>query len=124
LPGTERLKVRYGAVLEIRKNKGAKAGAQARKDKDKAAMPLFDRKITQGFELRPPTRAVTRRLEFRAGKETPTGVEGGISVILDGKPSVRKFRQVPLRAVVLSVVGTGWRLRLLIAYGGRQQEVI
>jgi len=64
LPGTERLKVRYGAVVEIRKNKGTKAGARARNGKDKEAMPLFDKDITQGFELRPPSPVVTRRLDF------------------------------------------------------------
>jgi hypothetical protein len=69
LPGAERLKVRYGAVVEIRKNKGTKAGARARKGKAKAAMPLFDKEITQGFELRPPHRAVTRRLGFSTAAE-------------------------------------------------------
>jgi hypothetical protein len=114
LPGTDRVKVRYGAVVEIRKNKGTKAGARAREDKARAAMPLFDREITQGFELRPPSRAVTRPFPWPAPKQAqtkPPVEEPGVPIVLDGKPSVYKFTPDQLRAVVLSVLGATWRDR-------------
>ena len=96
LPGTERLEVRYGDVVETRRNKGAKAGARARKDKDKAAMPLFDRETTQGFELRPPSRAVTRRMEFASARKAkaappPASAPAAVAVIGLGDPIVVAF---------------------------------
>ena len=110
LPGTERLKVRYGAVVEIRKNKGTKAGARARKGKDKSAMPLFDKDITQGFELRPSSRAVTRRLDFPAaakGAREPA-VAPPTRKAKAGPASIRDFDRDALKEALLAVVGTDW----------------
>jgi len=114
LPGTERLKVRYGAVVEPRKNKGAKAGARARKGNDTAAMPLFDREITHGFELRPPSRAVTRRMEFapaREAKAAPPPAPAPAAPAAreaSGPLSIADFDRDQLKAALLAVVGTKW----------------
>ena len=108
LPGTERLEVRYGDVVETRRNKGAKAGARAREDKDKAAMPLFDRETTQGFELRPPSRAVTRRMEF-------TAATGGVRkpAVVPPAPAaeslpISAISRDQLKEALLAVVGSDW----------------
>ena len=115
LPNAESLKVRYGAVVDPKKKRGTKTGRRARSGGDDAAMPLFDKEITQGFELRPPTRTVTRKLGFSAGKseaiQNKRKEDDSILVVLDGKPSIRKFSQDQLKAVVLSVLGTTWRMR-------------
>ena len=108
LPGAERLKVRYGAVVEIRKNKGTKAGARAQNGKDKAAMPLFDKDITQGFELRPPSRAVTRRLDFPAvakGAREPAVAPRAPTA---ESPSINAFSRDQLKAALLEVMGSEW----------------
>ena len=109
LPGTERLKVRYGAVVETKWNRGAKAGARAREDKDKAAMPLFDREITQGFELRPPSRAVTRRMDFPApagaGGRSPRPSTPGAR---PPPPVIDNFSRDQLKEALLAVVGSDW----------------
>jgi len=108
LPGTERLKVRYGAVVEIRKNKGTKAGARARKGKDKAAMPLFDREITQGFELRPPSRAVTRRLDFPAAAKGAREPAVALPAPTAESPPINAFSRDQLKDALLAVVGKKW----------------
>jgi len=108
LPGTERLEVRYGDVVETRKNQGTKAGARAREGKDKAAMPLFDRETTQGFELRPPSRAVTRRMDF-------TAATGGVRkpIVVPPAPAaeslpISAFSRDQLKEALLAVVGSDW----------------
>jgi len=112
LPGTERLKVRYGAVVEPRKNRGTKASAQMREGSDKAAMPLFDREITHGFELRPPSRAVTRRMEFaparKAEAEPAPAPAAPAAREASGPPSIADFDRDQLKAALLAIIDAKW----------------
>ena len=113
LPGSEPVEVRYGAVVKTRGNQGAKAGARARNGKDEAAMPLFDREITQGFELRPPSRAVTRRLGFAPAREAgapPPALAPAPPAPRDASEplSIADFDRDQLKAALLKVVGAEW----------------
>jgi hypothetical protein len=114
LPGAERLKVRYGAVVERRRNKGARAGARAREGKDKAATPLFDLQITQGFELRPPSRLVTRRIGFAPARKAEAAPPPALAPAAPAAreapepPAIADFDRDQLKAALLAVVGTEW----------------
>ena len=101
-------------IVTTRKKRGTREDAPAQDGKDKASMSLFDREITQGFELRPPGRAVTRRLEFaRAHKaETapqPAPAPAAPTAREASKPlSIADFDRDQLKEALLAAVGTEW----------------
>ena len=111
LPGADSLEVRYGAVGARRKSKGAKASTPTQNGMGEAAMPLFDKDITQGFELRPPRRAVTRRLNFPAAAKGVREPAAAPPAPTAESPSISAFSRDQLKEALLEVVGTDWMER-------------